>query len=268
MSKSLHWFGFGLALVALGVWKASSRRVSGPSIGALGWVAPRPERPSAHRRGTWAHAGLFQGPTVSTVQAWPPALWVDPVSPLSESLSELLRSAAAEAPRLSMARRGPAAERTDCGRNAVVQLYRSTASVLPEHILGPGQKGTVVGLYEPDGAGRGIDVIALADGDPEQLYLVTGHEVAHYWYHRACGRFLVKESSEDFAQAIERGLQPPRGIAEQPAPESVEPILAQRDAVAPCPAAAQEASEGRRGRLRPWRRKRPCRPRRPCRAVE
>jgi hypothetical protein len=180
-------------------------------------------------------------------------------------MSELLRSAGAEATRLSMARLGPAAGLADCGRGAVVQLYRSTASVLPQHILGPGPKGTVVGLYAPDGAGLGIDVIALADGDPAQLYLVTGHEVAHYWYHRACGRRLLDESSEDFAQAIERGLQPPEGLAGPPAADGAEAVLAELNTVAPCPVAAQEAREGRRGRLRPWRRERPCRPRRACR---
>lgn len=171
------------------------------------WGAPVATFPDV---ATWS---LWQGQSVDPQAALEVVEGLRVVPMFSEQASGLLASAILEASRVSLARlaRSGAAPSKACGAGTPVQVYQwperslPTERFLPEETLPPGH--VLLGVYRPQ-AVEPADAIAVHSGSATDVHEVLVHEFAHYWFDRACGARALKETSEDFAQAVQAEATP------------------------------------------------------------
>lgn len=171
------------------------------------WGAPVATVPDV---ATWS---LWRGQSVEPQAALEVVEGLRVVPMFAEQAPGLLTSAIREASRVSLARlaRSGAAPSKACGAGTPVQVYQwperslPTDRFLPEETLPQGH--VLLGVYRPQ-AVEPADAIAVHSGSASDVHEVLVHELAHYWYDRACASRSLAETSEDFAQAVQAEATP------------------------------------------------------------
>jgi hypothetical protein len=118
----------------------------------------------------------------------------------------LLAEAARDSAALSLERlrRAGLAPSAACGHGTPVEIYLWPDDTLPIERFFPEGGAPIVGVYVTGPVDR-VAIVAWAS--PRETYRVLVHELAHAWYRRACAEGTLGESSEAFAQAVDRRAQ-------------------------------------------------------------
>jgi hypothetical protein len=98
-----------------------------------------------------------------------------------------------------------------CHRDVRLDIYEVPVAVLndptrfPAELVENAARGQppLSGLFDPRNEARGVNAIVVTPHYEAENYRIIVHEIAHYWYLTFCLDRYTRQTSEEFAIAIQ-----------------------------------------------------------------